>query len=90
MTEFFNDFDFDDATRMEDLARLMFELRYSCDTLKEQYQVASAAELLAQIKVGAVAEHPAYEHYLSMNMLDEMREAVRSEIKDFLPRVKRL
>ncbi|MBV2236046.1 MAG: hypothetical protein KUL75_10955 [Sterolibacterium sp.] len=90
MADFFNDFDFEDATRMEDLARLMFELRYSRDTLKEQYQIASADELLASIKAGTVAEHPAYEHYLSMNMLDEMREAVRGEIKDFLPRVKRL
>ncbi|SMB27024.1 conserved protein of unknown function [Sterolibacterium denitrificans] len=90
MADFFHDFDAEDATRMEELARLIHEFRVSIDGLRQQYAVATAAELLAKIKAGSVAEHPAYEHYLSLTILDEMRETVRAEMRDFLPRVKRL
>lgn len=90
MADFFNDFEPADATRMEELARLIHEFRVSLDNLKQRYEVTSAAELLEQIKAGAVAEHPAYEHYLSLSVLDEMRAAVREEMKAFLPKVKRL
>lgn len=90
MADFFNDVDPADAARMEELARLIHEFRVSLDSLKQRYGVVTAMELLEQIKAGRVAEHPAYEHYLSLTILDEMREAVREEMKAFLPKVKRL
>lgn len=88
MANFFDEMDFDDAELMEQLARVLFDLRVSRDTLLKQYDSANAAVLLEKIRSGAVPEHPAYDHYLSLAVLDETREAVRAELKDFLPRVK--
>lgn len=88
MADFFDNMDFEDAELMEQLSRLMFELRVGRDTLLKQYDVADAAALLEKIRSGAVPEHPAYDHYLSLAVLDETREAVRAELKDFLPKVK--
>ncbi len=88
MANFFDEISFDDAERMEQLARLIFEFRVSRDGLLRQYEVADAAGLLESISSGAVAEHPGYDHYLSLKVLDEMREAVRAELKDLRPGVK--
>ena len=88
MADFFDNMDFEDAELMQQLSRLMFELRVGRDTLLKQYDVADAAALLEKIRSGAVPEHPAYDHYLSLAVLDETREAVRAELKDFLPKVK--
>lgn len=89
MADFFSDIDYEDAEQMEQLSRLMFEFRSGRDTLLKQYEVADAAALFGKIRSGALPEHPAYDHYLSLNILDEMREAVRNELKAFLPGVKR-
>lgn len=89
MADFFNDIDYEDAEQMEQLSRLMFEFRTGRDTLLKQYEVADAASLLEKIRTGVLPEHPSYDHYLSLNILEEMRVAVRDELKAFLPGVKR-
>lgn len=88
MADFFDGMDFDDVGHMEQLSRLIFEFRMSRDVVLKQYEVADAAALLEKIKKGQVEEHPAYEHYLSLKILDDMRETLRSELKDFLPKVR--
>lgn len=88
MANFFDEMNFDDAELMEQLASVLFDLRVSRDSLLKQYDSANAAALLEKIRTGAVPEHPAYDHYLSLAVLDETREAVRAELKDFLPKVK--
>lgn len=90
MADFFSDIDYEDAEQMEQLSRLMFEFRSSRDTLLKQYEVTDAAGLLDKIRRGELPEHPGYEHYLSLNILEEMRETVRNELKNFLPGVKRV
>lgn len=90
MTDFFSDIDYADAEQMEQLSRLMFEFRAGRDTVLKQYEVADAAGLLEKIRSGVLPEHPAYDHYLSLHILEEMRVAVRDELKAVLPGVKRL
>lgn len=88
MPGFFDNIDPDDATQVEQLARLMFDFRTNRDHLLGQYAVADAEALLEKIHAGEVAEHPGYEHYLSLKILDDMQKAVRSELSEFLPGVK--
>ena len=88
MANFFDSIGLDDAEHMEQLSRLMFEFRVSRDGLLRQYGVSDAAGLLERIRTGEVAEHPGYDHYLSLTILDDMHGAVRAELKDFLPKVK--
>jgi hypothetical protein len=40
--------------------------------------------LLQKIATGEVNEHPAYEHYLSANILAQTRESIREDIKNYL------
>ena len=88
MANFFDNISPDDAGQMEQLARVIFELRVSRDDLLKRYEVADAAALLEKISKGVVEEHPGYDHYLSLHVLEGMREVVRAEMKDFLPKVK--
>ncbi len=88
MADFFDGMDFEDAGQMEQLSRLIFEFRMSRDNLLKQYALPDAAALLEKIRSGELPEHPTYEHYLSLKILDDMREAMRGELKDFLPRVR--
>lgn len=87
MANFFDNMAPDDAGQIEQLARLIFEFRVSRDSLLKQYAVADATILLEKIVAGVVPEHPGYDHYLSIIVLDEMREVVRTEMKAFLPKV---
>lgn len=89
MGDFFSDIDFGDAEHIELLSRLMFELRSSHRQLCRQYEVDCPAALLDRIRSGSLAEHPAYEHYLSLRILEDLRTAAREELKAYLPGVRR-
>jgi hypothetical protein len=67
----------DDAVEIEGLSRLLYELRRNRDRVLNHWGAADAPALLARIEAGEVAEHPAYEHYLSARILDETRQAIR-------------
>lgn len=84
MTNFFDKMPFETAARIEQLSRLMYELRENRAHLLGQYEVADESELLGRIRGGAIAEHPAYEHYLGARVLRESHDAVRNELRDML------
>ncbi len=88
MNPFYENMSPDDIVNIEQYTRLIHDLRSSRDGILKQYEAADAAGLFDKIRSGAVAEHPAYDHYLSLKILDEMRETVRNELKDYLPKVK--
>ena len=90
MADFFNDMSLADAEQVEGLSRLMYELRSNRDQLCKQYEVSDADALLEKIRSGVSAEHPAYDHYLSIKILEDMRMAAREELKEFLARVQRV
>lgn len=65
-------------------SKAIYTLREARAFLLQAYGVAGEDELLAQIKAGQVAEHPAYEHYLSMKVLARTTEEVRAELDERL------
>lgn len=89
MSGFFDNISYEDADRIDRLAKLTFELRDNRKALLKHYGMEDEAEMLANIQSGALPEHPAYDHYLSARILDEAREALRTEIAAALAEVKR-
>lgn len=85
MTNFFDKLPFETATRMQQLSRLMYELRDNRARLLAQYAVADESELLERIRDGRIGEHPAYEHYLGARVLRASHDAVRDELRGMLP-----
>jgi hypothetical protein len=88
MKSFYEGFEQDDAELIESLSRASYELRENRKLLLEQYGVTEEKRILEQIAAGGIPEHPAYEHYLSVSILAEMQEAVRSELANILQEAK--
>lgn len=78
MESFYDQVPPEDAVEMERLARLMYELRCNRDSILQSWNVADEAALLALLEAGQVDEHPAYEHYLSVRILERTRLGVRA------------
>lgn len=80
MDPFYTDISPDDAIEIEQLARLMYDLRSARDKLLGQLGAADAAEVLTRITSGELLEHPSYEHYLSLRVLADLQGQVRSDL----------
>lgn len=78
MASFFENLDPDTAEEIEQLSRLVYELRENRNTVLTTLGAEDEADLLQRIQSGAVAEHPAYEHYLAARILADTRETVRA------------
>jgi hypothetical protein len=57
-----------------------YQLRESRKAVLQRYAVSNEAELLTKIRQAAVAEHPAYELYLSALILEQTRMQIRAEM----------
>lgn len=80
MKNYFEGLDHDDAELIESLSRVVYVLRENRKSLLEQHGVEDEPALLDKIKSGEIAEHPAYEHYLSARILEATRNTVRDEL----------
>jgi hypothetical protein len=80
MDPFYTDIAPDDAIEIEQLARLMYDLRSARDKLLSELGAADAAEVLDRIRSGQLPEHPAYEQYLSLCILADLQTQVRSDL----------
>ena len=89
MSDFFTSMGPEDAIQLEKLTRLIYELRENRETILRGYGIDDEAALLAQIEAGTIAEHPAYEHYLSARILSETRGTVRTMLTACLKEVGR-
>ncbi len=84
MTDFFDNIDYETAVEVRQLSQLMYELRDNRNTVLEPYDAKDEAALLLKIQDNAVAEHPAYEHYLAARILEDTRETVRAVVSERL------
>ncbi|MDD3326716.1 MAG: hypothetical protein PHW25_06500 [Zoogloea sp.] len=82
MDPFYSDISPDDAIEIEQLARLMYDLRSARDKLLSGLGATDAADVLERIRSGALPEHPAYEQYLSLCILADLHAQVRSDLAD--------
>ena len=78
MASFYEGLERTTAQEIERLSRVMFELRDNRDRLLATWKVREADALLERIRAGEVDEHPAYEAWLSLRILDDTRLAARS------------
>lgn len=88
MPSFFDTVDPEIAAELEQLSRLMYELRENHNAVLASYRADDATALLARIEAGEVDEHPGYEHYLSARILDATRETVRTMLREHLKEVR--
>lgn len=88
MPSFFETVDPEIAAELEQLSRLMYELRENHNAVLASYRADDATALLARIEAGEVDEHPGYEHYLSARILDTTRETVRAMLREHLKEVR--
>lgn len=89
MANFFENLEHGAATELELLSKLIYELRENRNAVLRPYGAEDEAALLLQIQDGAVAEHPAYEHYLAARILADTRETVRAVVGERLREAKR-
>jgi len=84
MHVFYENLATDDAIEIEQLSRLMYEIRVSRDALLAELGAGSPEQALACIVAGDLPEHPAYEHYLSLRSLAELHSQIRTELAERL------
>lgn len=84
MASFFENLDPDTAEEIDQLSRLVYELRENRNTVLKMHGAEDEASLLQRIQSGAVAEHPGYEHYLAARILTDTRETVRAVLAERL------
>ena len=84
MHVFYENLATDDAIEIEQLSRLLYEIRVSRDALLAQLGAASPEQALARIAAGELPEHPAYEHYLSLRTLADLHSQVRADLAERL------
>lgn len=78
MANFFENLAYGAAMELEQLAQLIHELRENRNAVLKHYEAADEAALLARIRSGAVAEHPAYEYHLAARILADTLETARA------------
>ncbi len=78
---FFRDVDATRAQEIDGLSKLMYQLRESRRLILARYAVDSEDALLDAIRESRVAEHPAYDDYLSAKQLHQHYQAARAEMK---------
>lgn len=89
MVNFFKDLDYETASEVEALTRLIYELRQNRRDLLDSCGVADEAALLEWIRAGGTDEHPAYEQYLAARILADTCEAARELVAQKLKEAKR-
>lgn len=80
MEPFYSNIPPQDALEIEQLARLMYELRSARDEVLTRLGAAEAEQALACIRNGDLLEHPAYEHYLSARILADLAAQARADL----------
>ncbi len=70
----------EDAMELEQIARLLYEVRAARDDTPHRLGAADAPQALDCIRRGELPEHPSYEHYLSARILTDLGIQVRADL----------
>jgi hypothetical protein len=81
VSNFFENLPYEGAQQLEQLSRLAFDLRENRAQVLQRHGVDSDEALLRLVHEGAVPEHPGYDDYLGVRVLEATREAVRSRMQ---------
>lgn len=84
MANYFENIEPGRAAELEQLSQLIYELRENRNSVLMAHDAEDEAALLQRIQTGAVAEHPAYEHYLAARVLADTLDAVRATVTELL------
>jgi len=80
MDSFYQNMPPEAAAEIEQLARLMYEVRSARDEVLCRLGAADATQALDCIVSGELPEHPGYEHYLSARILADLHGQVRADL----------
>lgn len=89
MANFFENLEPEAAEELDQLSRLIYELRENRNAVLLAHGAADEPALLQQIRSGTVPEHPAYEHYLAVRILADTLESVRAAVAERLKETQR-
>lgn len=78
---FFKNLDPDTAQDVEQLSSAIYTLRESRKRVLAETGCEDESALLAAIRSGAIAEHPGYELYLAVRVMDQAREDARLALR---------
>lgn len=81
MTNYYERLPLPGAEQLEQLSRLLFELRENRKAVLRRHGVDSEEALLNLVREQAITEHPGYDDYLGACILDATREVVRSQMQ---------
>jgi hypothetical protein len=81
---FFDNLPHDQAAEIEQLSRLIYELREHRKDVLGLTGAADETALLERIGQAAVPEHPAYEHYLAARILADLHDTARAVLAERL------
>lgn len=82
MDSFYDNIPADAALEIEELSRLMYEIRVARDQLLSQLGADNVEHALQRLENGELAEHPHYEHYLSSRILTDLILDVRAQLSE--------
>ncbi len=80
MESFYQNLPPEAATEIEQIARLMYDVRSARDEVLARLGAADDAQALQCIVSGELPEHPGYEHYLSARILADLHGQVRADL----------
>ena len=83
-SEFYSNLPPEDVVHAEKLSRFAYDLRQHRSFLLKQLGAQDEEALLDKIRSGEIAEHPAYEQYLSIRIMEQTRQAIREDLKKYL------
>lgn len=84
MADFYRNLTPEDVLTLDQMSRLLIELRENRGHVLARHGVADEAVLLERIRAGEVPEHPAYEDYLGASNITATREAIRARFKQYM------
>ena len=84
MTGFYENLSPEDVAVLDRLAQLLIELRESHMALLARYAVASEDDLYDRLRDGRIEEHTTYEDYLGARIIESTRQAVRTQMRDYM------